>query len=676
MKLEHIYYKVSKNYWIEIDSKQFSIIDFVKLENDSLVNDINKKLSKGAVLNKLFCKNLGNRSNYYSISNGKTLFIYRIRTVFLFNEKEYKDHFALISNSFRLKRKEDLLNKVFANRSCTIEEVLKEVTKYIFCENFSLWLFNDITDYFTHITSSYTPSRFFRVKNPDAKHIEKFKTNNDYICEDFINRDSTIQELRQTKTVNHIKIDLNLTQPEKSNFLIVNFFSVHENYELISETIDLIAEIIRLKFTKDYYPKALQNNDVASRLNESNKLGSFQSYLDGSIEIIIDQYNWEASSIFIIDNDKYLELRSLKEHTKRDLIGIKPYNIDDNSLTSKTFKENKIHFSYDVANNNSHTKKFEEKTKHEKVNWIFIPIATHNIEPVGIIRVKNKLDVRKKQVISFDKIDIQNLIFLAENIAIQYKTEKQFEEEHLRNVEKIAIQREENKELREFMRTYRHEIKTPLSLLTTASNRIKSQLMEEGFISNVYFPKKLNEILLDLDAVSKRLTYVVNSLSFDANDLIKEIKKVNLFKEVIIPIHSFSKQYAIKKKKKLNINKDSFLFAPVKCDIFSAQMAFHVLIDNAIKYSKNEDSIYVFGKCDSGFAKVIVENHSIIALNESEKDKLFNKFYRSKEAEERRFEGSGIGLYLAKGIMDKIEGKILLTSLNNPTRFELHFKLY
>ena len=291
-----------------------------------------------------------------------------------------------------------------------------------------------------------------------------------------------------------------------------------------------------------------------------------------------------------------------------------------------------------------------------------------------MLRVKNKLNNTKKSVISFSSADMKTLIDLAENIAYQYSIEQKFIDEEKEKENEISKQQKENEDLTEFLRTYRHEIKTPLTLITTASTRIKNRLIDSGLVNENTFPKKIQEVLTDLEVVGSRLTYVANSLTFNPQELVKDIQKHFLFKDVVIPIAAFSKLYAQNKDRKFDIDIESLNLPPIMCDMYSSQIAFHVLIDNAIKYSKPGSTIFVYGSQDRDFCKVTVEDSSSVGILEFEKEHLFHKYYRAEEVKLKKFEGSGIGLYLAQEIMLLNKGKIELSNLSSPTRFNLFFK--
>lgn len=670
-----IIYKIAKSYWVELSHNDFSIIQFHKIDNEFEFEKLNDKIIRGNYINNLIKLNCEIDKNYHLVFDEKTLFIIGVKNKFFYKPQKTKFYIENICNSFRLINKERLINNVFVNYDCTIDETLCEINKYIFCNHYSLWLYNDLTNYFTHLTSSFPISRKFKEKDELSNQIFSFEEGNGYICEKYDFKRNNNPILGSIKTVNRIKIELNNTNSDSSNFLIANFFSEHDDYELRDDSISLIKEILCLKFSKDYYPKVVSLNKIISELTETFKVGNFSNYLFDCTRTITEKLDWEAASIFITDNNDELRLSALNHYGDNSIIGIKPYKINDNSITSYIFMNNKIECIYDINAHPKNSHKFDELTKNKPENWIGIPIsATHIIKPIGVLRVKNKLSKDRSSVISFNKIDISTLTDLAENIAYQYNIEQKFLEEQQNKINEILKQKEENKELTEFLRTYRHEIKTPLTLITTASSRVRFRLCDEFGLLEQNIPKKIQEVLIDLEVVGSRLMYVVNSLSFDAQDLVKDIAKCSLFRDVVIPIASFSKLYAEKKRKKVFVNIDSLNISPIECDKNSAQMAFHVIVDNAIKYSKPDSLISIFGKEDKDYCRVIVENYSIVTIQDNERDLIYRKYYRTEEVELKKFEGSGIGLYLAREIMTINSGKVVLTNLNNPTRFELLFK--
>ena len=88
------------------------------------------------------------------------------------------------------------------------------------------------------------------------------------------------------------------------------------------------------------------------------------------------------------------------------------------------------------------------------------------------------------------------------------------------------------------------------------------------------------------------------------------------------------------------------------------------LIENAIKYSNKNGKIFVSVVEKDKILEVSVKD-SGIGISEEGKNKVFEKFYRDTNAQKKQSVGSGIGLYTAKTIIEKHNGKIWLNSAEN-----------
>ena len=85
------------------------------------------------------------------------------------------------------------------------------------------------------------------------------------------------------------------------------------------------------------------------------------------------------------------------------------------------------------------------------------------------------------------------------------------------------------------------------------------------------------------------------------------------------------------------------------------------LSDNAIYYSKEKSKVTVTLKKVSDFVEFNVTD-SGIGVPESEQANLFNKFFRATNARRARPDGTGVGLFLAKKVIDEHDGEILFQS--------------
>ena len=84
---------------------------------------------------------------------------------------------------------------------------------------------------------------------------------------------------------------------------------------------------------------------------------------------------------------------------------------------------------------------------------------------------------------------------------------------------------------------------------------------------------------------------------------------------------------------------------------------------NGIKYSFPNTSVKIGGWRDNGGAgiSITIENEGIHILDE-EKDRIFERYFRTKEGIQMDPAGSGIGLALVKEFVDHYDGKINVRS--------------
>ena len=92
----------------------------------------------------------------------------------------------------------------------------------------------------------------------------------------------------------------------------------------------------------------------------------------------------------------------------------------------------------------------------------------------------------------------------------------------------------------------------------------------------------------------------------------------------------------------------------------------HILIDNAVKYSQNNESITVqFSENKDDITTRVVSVGPMI--EEDEKTSIFEMYYKGKNSFNYSSEGSGIGLYVAKCIVKGHGGEIYVTSVSKNT---------
>ena len=88
---------------------------------------------------------------------------------------------------------------------------------------------------------------------------------------------------------------------------------------------------------------------------------------------------------------------------------------------------------------------------------------------------------------------------------------------------------------------------------------------------------------------------------------------------------------------------------------------FHIvvenLVENAIKYSSSNKVVNVTLTKNGSVANLIIKDNGI-GISDIDKEKVFDRFYRSEKAEKLGIKGYGLGLSLAKLLIEEAGGKI------------------
>ncbi len=219
----------------------------------------------------------------------------------------------------------------------------------------------------------------------------------------------------------------------------------------------------------------------------------------------------------------------------------------------------------------------------------------------------------------------------------------------------------------DFVSNVSHELRTPLALInmfteTLSMGRVKSE-------------DKRNEYYEIIQQETERLSKIVNKiLSFSKIESGK-------WKYNFVPTEITSMVEKIFATYKFHIQNKGFDFELIKevdtiegvVDPEAVSEAVINLLDNAVKYSGNGKRIVLrTGKYGTKFF-IEVEDEGI-GIASSDKNKIFDKFYRITSGNVHNTKGTGLGLTLVSHIVEAHKGEIILTSeLGVGSRFKLVF---
>ena len=221
----------------------------------------------------------------------------------------------------------------------------------------------------------------------------------------------------------------------------------------------------------------------------------------------------------------------------------------------------------------------------------------------------------------------------------------------------------------DFISNVSHELRTPLALMSVYSETILLGRIKGD---------KLTEYHQTIHQETIRLTSIVSKiLNFSRIEEKKfkyQFDKVNL-NEIVdnvmerFEFHLKSQNFIFEKKIKPDI-------LPIFADREALMEVFMNLVDNAIKYSKDDKYLCIetWSEHDTVYAEISDKG---IGIPENEQKYVFDKFFRVTDGEMQGARGSGLGLSIVKNIIDTHLAKITIHSkLGAGSVFRLEFPAY
>lgn len=207
----------------------------------------------------------------------------------------------------------------------------------------------------------------------------------------------------------------------------------------------------------------------------------------------------------------------------------------------------------------------------------------------------------------------------------------------------IKKERKLHDQQKNFLLSVTHELKSPLAsiklyiqtILKRELDRVKIESFLKNSLKDIERLDDLVENMLIATRIESR-SYSFPKERFDFSELVAKTAER-------LQIHTCSTQ-TIKSK----IEPGIYLTG----DKFALTLAVSNLIENAVKYSPPCEAIEVELQRESNFIRFSVADKGI-GIQDEEKLRIFEKFYRVGSEDTRKTKGTGLGLYIVKQVLDK-----------------------
>ncbi len=238
--------------------------------------------------------------------------------------------------------------------------------------------------------------------------------------------------------------------------------------------------------------------------------------------------------------------------------------------------------------------------------------------------------------------------------------------------------KESQKQQSRFVSDASHELRTPISVIQGYVNMLDRWGKEDENILNESIEALKNESQHMKDLIEQLLFLArgdsgrntLHYTFFDLNEVVKEVWEESL---MIDEDHI----YRFVNSNGNAVDDDGRILNPpatMEGDLSMVKQSIRIFVQNAAKYSNKGDTITLRVNASPGSVNYQIQDEGI-GMQESAVVHIFERFYRSDEARNGETGGSGLGLSIAKWIVDAHEGTIdVLSRPEFGTRFTVNFK--
>jgi len=209
----------------------------------------------------------------------------------------------------------------------------------------------------------------------------------------------------------------------------------------------------------------------------------------------------------------------------------------------------------------------------------------------------------------------------------------------------------------EFVSIAAHQLRTPLSAI-----KWTLKMMLDGDLGEITTEQR--EFLNKTYRSNERMITLINDLlnvtrieegrylhSPTLNDIVPVLQFViNLYTEE-----------ARKRQIKLELKKTKKKVPRLLLDVEKLKLAFQNLIDNALKYTSAKGKVIISVDCDDKEVVVSVKD-SGVGIPREQQERIFSKFFRGTNVIKMETDGSGLGLFITKNVIESHGGRVWFES--------------
>ena len=370
----------------------------------------------------------------------------------------------------------------------------------------------------------------------------------------------------------------------------------------------------------------------------------YETVLQSVVSVACELTNSEVASILKYDEvDEHLHFLAAPWFHRDSMQALRvPL---DESIAGWVYQHASPLLIQDVKEDKRFYSEVDQTVEFQTRSIIAIPLLVKG-QPVGVLEAINKINrahYNGEDVIILETLASQ-VALIVENMRLEQRTaQMQAATDHLEQMKK------------DFIAIASHELRTPLGLILGHSTFLREVINEEHheqLDTIIRNGAKLKDIIENLSNVENFQSGVarIRMRKFSLSNLIVEI--ANSFRETA-------------KEKKVNLHldiKDPELL--LEGDAEKIGIAVENLLKNAITFTAEGGHVFIIAEQIPGYAKVVIIDDGI-GIPIDSLSRIFERFYQVESHLTRQHGGMGLGLSVAKVMIELHGGRIWAESIPN-----------
>ncbi|WP_301921391.1 sensor histidine kinase KdpD [Ferruginibacter sp.] len=222
----------------------------------------------------------------------------------------------------------------------------------------------------------------------------------------------------------------------------------------------------------------------------------------------------------------------------------------------------------------------------------------------------------------------------------------------------------------DFINNMTHEFKTPLATISLAVDALKNEKVINDREKMNYFTGIIKE---ENKRMNKQVETILQAALLDKQEVQLNLKKLHAHDLITSALNNINLQVD-EKKGRLEVNFAATNDVLMADDVHFTNLVSN-LLDNAVKYSKDDLRIKITTQTAGNTFKIKIEDNGI-GMNKETVARIFEKFYRAHTGNLHNVKGFGLGLSYVKTMVEAHRGSIKAESiLGKGTSFLLSFSL-